>query len=223
MTALIKRSETLDEYRKWKQKACLLGSMIGNVSRELLDFDRYVIGHIDENTTFQETAWDIGSHLYERVVEPFVYRMKPKYFFVSYLGEHAAELPGGCLSGLVIGGGVLALFTTGMLGLCAPWWAVGVCCLPSLIYLVQGIKSFGKAACIINSSQPDRHLRAKQELVRGCTCLLIALLMPVAFALVFPIELVRFLTRLVTTAIEAITMCALGHTVENMARAEIRL
>lgn len=218
MPTLIERFDNTPEaYHQWRQKRCLLGALVGNIHRELIDLDRYVSGQLDENNTFQETSWDVGAHVYERLIDPFFYRMKPRYFFSPYLGKDATnQFAGGCLSGPVIGGSVLALAVTAGLGLCSPWWGVGLCCLPSLAYLIQGIKSFGTAVCILNSNQDARHLRAKQAFLRGSSCLLIACMLPVAFALMAPIELVRFFTRLVATAIEAVKPCILRSTPEHV-------
>jgi hypothetical protein len=188
-------------YEEIQRQACLPGSLLLlNAKRELQQLDRYLY----EDEASESIGWSIPTHVHDRVIEPFVYRMKPKYFFTSYV-DHTEQISGGILAGPFIGGGLIALATASIMGLCAPWYLVGAVCLPSLVYLISGIKCFGQGIChLINHKEPYAKIEAKIAFQRGLSCFLMALLLPLACAIAFPLELIRFVARCVMTVVDLI-------------------
>ncbi len=226
MSVLIVHQDLFDPWEEkkilfnlWEEKrSCLPGSLILNAIRNLQESDQY----FTDSTEFIISGWSIPAHVYSRVIEPFVYRMKPKYFFTPYL-YHSEQLPCGIVTGPLIGGGLIALITASIMGLCAPWYLVGVSCIPSLAYLYSGIKSFGQGVCHMFSKDPDHLLKAKMAFQEGLGNFLIALLIPLACVLAFPIELVRFVTRCVMTVVEVVKNSLLESVAADISKADFSL
>ncbi|OGV28419.1 MAG: hypothetical protein A3F18_08735 [Legionellales bacterium RIFCSPHIGHO2_12_FULL_37_14] len=216
---------------KSQQVACLLGSLITNIVRELKDYDfyfrgqvttkngnpptffqsslkvqladketedgRYTLAHPNHsNLFFKRTDWSITAQVYDRIIDPLVYRMRTKYFLRDFLGEQKHEIVGGLFSGVIIGGGMLAFTAVTALSLIAPWYLIAVACLPSLGYFIAGIKSFIEGFSeLVNTQDKEHLLKAKMHFQRCIGSFLCALLLPFVLACVFPIELTRFIVR----------------------------
>src|SRR3990167_6560771 len=130
MAITIKRADSEDAYQAWKKSSCLLGWLIVNIKREFGEYDFYYHGdYIDGK--FSIKGWDIKTQVYERTIQPFVDRLKPQYFFRDF-NTHPTELVGGCISGVVVSGGMIAFTAVTAAGLLMPWYAIIAICLPSL-------------------------------------------------------------------------------------------
>lgn len=206
----------MEAYQSIRRGFCLPRMLIHHIERELKDLDEYPI--LGKETDDKPIGFNILLHVYDRVLDPLIYRIKPKYFFTPYtVTPHT--FPGGLVAGLLIGGGEVSLLTLSMMGLATFAWPVLVTfvCLPSLAYLIQGVKCFGRAICALMRSGTES-IEAKQHFQRGIGCFLSALLLPLIFSIAFPIELVRFLTRSIMTVIDVAKLYLMNDILQDTMR-----
>lgn len=199
-----------DEYRavrdpvdSMRKKTCLPGQYIFNANRESDDLDRYLV--VQEEIM---VGWSIAAHLYDRLLSDTLYKLsRPRFFTSSYKGREAFQAISGCIVGPICSG----LMMTGLASqtLLGPLFVIGFCCLPSVNYLVKSVKCVIDAIDVAwNGTCPNQDsLHIKIHLQHALSCLMIALLMPLAWGICFPLELVRFITRTTATVIDAVTSC----------------
>ncbi len=183
-----------------KRHSCLVRQLIESAQRELLDLDEYLY-HIDHETH----GWSISEHMYDRLIGPNLFKLNRSRFFTSpYLnGQERQALPG-CLAGPLSTTLITVLLASTFSGAITPCIFIGFCCLPSIAYLINGIKWLKNATylALCDDSASEKSLHIKINLQKALSCCFIALIIPFAWPMTFPLELVRFITRSISTIIE---------------------
>lgn len=188
-----------DRVERIKKNACLPGQYIANMLREKNDLDRYLV--------YQDkvvSGWSITAHMYDRLLCDNVYKLSRSLFFTRpYTWERKEQ----AMRGFTVGPLVTGLMATGLLTQTLPGMllVLGFSCIPSLVYVIKGLECLLKSAQLAWSC-PDKAaemVQIKVHLEHALSCMMIAILQPAAWALCFPLELMRFITRSISTAVNA--------------------
>jgi hypothetical protein len=204
----------IDDVEGAKRHSCLVGQVLFDAIREIKNLDQYL--SIDNNTGAVK-GWSIGAHVYDRLFASNLFKLsKPAFFTTSYLPRRSREAFSGFMVGPIFTTMLGGIAFATIIGALQPWLLLGVCCIPAVTYLIQGLK------CIMNACNSalcgGDLLAIKLNLQRALSCFAIALLSPVVWPLTFPIELVRFITRSVSTAVYAIKSCAESIAINQLDR-----
>jgi len=195
----------LSPYEQFKKYSCLVGQIIGETQRELDDLDDYL-----RVNQAQILGWSISTHIYERLVGPHAFKMsRPRFFTNPYESKHFQQVIFGFIVGPMATSALAGLLALSLSGVCSPVFFIGCCCMPSLAYLIKGIQCLIKAASLACHPEQSKtpSLAIQFNLERAVSCLFIATLIPLSWSTSFPIELVRFISRSVSTGIELTKSC----------------